>query len=282
MPNIAIHLHLHYVEQLDDILRLLHFLDGTQYDLFVTVTERNDAVKQQILAFKPEAKILLVPNLGYDIGPFIDFLHRINLDSYDYILKIHTKRRQNNHYCLFDGRRFTMKTWGDMLFDALLHSSQAFRHNLKIMADNPDVGMLGSSFVLTADEISYSNVLERGELEMSNLGLQIPSDKHFIAGTMFLVRTKLLTPFLHYKISDFSSAESNIHDDTLAHVLERMFGWAVTAQGYQIRGVQYKSFFLECFLASLYRFLYQKKNTRNGKLIVKICKIPVYYGKVAR
>ena len=65
MPNIAIHLHLHYVEQLDDILRLLHFLDGTQYDLFVTVTERNDAVKQQILAFKPEAKILLVPNLGY-------------------------------------------------------------------------------------------------------------------------------------------------------------------------------------------------------------------------
>ena len=104
----------------------------------------------------------------------------------------------------------------------------------------------------------------------------MPKDLHFVAGTMFFVRAKLLRPFLKYKIEDFAISDKSIHDNTLAHVLERLFGLAVTAQGYKIQGVKYKSYAWLFFIAKLKRFLFQKKITRQGKLIIKICKIPVF------
>ena len=92
MPKIAVHLHLYYLEQLDDILQRLSYLDGCKYDLFVTMSELNPQAYEKILKFNPQATIWQTPNFGYDIGPFIDFLHKIKFDNYDYILKIHTKR----------------------------------------------------------------------------------------------------------------------------------------------------------------------------------------------
>ena len=79
MPKIAVHLHLYYLEQLDDILQRLSYLDGCKYDLFVTMSELNPQAHKKILKFNPQATIWQTPNFGYDIGPFIDFLHKIKL-----------------------------------------------------------------------------------------------------------------------------------------------------------------------------------------------------------
>ena len=263
MGKIAVHLHLFYLDQLDDLLSHLQNLSNYPYDLYVTMIEKNAEVEQKILAFKSGAKIWIVPNLGYDVGPFIDFLHKSNLDEYDYIVKIHTKRAKRGSYCIFNGRRFDMKTWRAMLVDALI-SRNAIENNLRLFAQNDKIGMVGSGYI---------------ETEMVKIGMEIPKDKHFVAGTMFWARAKLLKPLLVYKIEDFAVSEGQIHDGTLAHVIERMFGLVITAQGYQVRGVFYKKYLLNRFIANFKRFIFQKKLTRQGNEIIKICKIPVYYRK---
>ena len=39
MKTLAVHLHIHYQEQLDEILSRLANLQGVEYDLFVTLTD---------------------------------------------------------------------------------------------------------------------------------------------------------------------------------------------------------------------------------------------------
>ena len=271
-------MHLYYLEQLDDILQRLSYLDVCKYDLFVTMSELNPQAHEKILKFNPQATIWQTKNFGYDIGPFIYFLHKIKLDNYDYVLKIHTKRMSGD-YCQFNHKRFSVKTWRNMLLDGVLCSPQAVKDNLQIMTKNPTVGMIGSDYILT-DEKASLLPLPTLSAEMQKIGLTMPKDLHFVAGTMFFVRAKLLRPFLKYKIEDFTISDKDIHDNTLAHVLERLFGLAVTAQGYKIQGVKYKSYELQITINTLKRFLFQKKMTRHGKLIIKICKIPVYVKEI--
>ena len=276
MGKIAVHLHLFYLEQLDDLLVRLQNLADYPYDLFVTMVDDNAEAKQKILTFKSDAKIWIVPNLGYDVGPFIDFLHKINLNEYDYIIKIHTKRAKSGSYCIFNRHRFDMKTWRAMLLDAVI-SKSAVANNLRLLMQNDKIGMVSSEYVLTNEKWAYQNVMSQIEEEMAKIGLQMPEDKHFVAGTMFWARAKLLQPLLAYKINDFVVSDEQVHDEMLAHVLERMFGLVISVQGYRIKGVVYKRYLWNRFLANFWRFIFQRKLTRKGNELIKICKIPVYY-----
>jgi len=278
MPKIAVHIHLYYVEQLGDILRQMRNLDAYSYDLYVTMIARNEEIMREILTFKNDAKIRIVPNLGYDVGPFVDFLHRINLDDYDYILKIHTKRTNSNDICYFNGRRFGMNIWRKMLLDAVI-SKSALKKVFNLFSQDKKIGMIGSSYLLTDEKASFQNIENKIAAELPKIGMKIPQDMHFIAGTMFWVRTALLKPFLFYNIEDFAASDENIHDNTLAHVLERMFGLVISAQGYKIRGIYHHSYLLDRLMVSIKRFIFQKKVTHHKNLIIKICKIPVYCRK---
>ena len=83
--KIAVHLHLYYFNQLPKVLSYLKSLEGIDYDLFVTMVQENKDVEQQLKTFNPNTNIFVVENRGYDIGPFIDFLHHF-LKLLPYIL----------------------------------------------------------------------------------------------------------------------------------------------------------------------------------------------------
>ena len=84
--KLAVHLHFYYLEQLSEILTYLRSLKGQCCDLFVTMVEENKKAQAQIKAVYPNATIMVVPNYGYDLGPFIEFLHRSN-DATQYYRK---------------------------------------------------------------------------------------------------------------------------------------------------------------------------------------------------
>ena len=98
MKKLAVHLHLYYLEQLDEILEKLCNLLEIDFDLFVTMSKVDEEVKRKILNKFSNAKVFVVANRGYDIGPFIWFLHQINLDDYEYVLKVHTKGKKSSNY----------------------------------------------------------------------------------------------------------------------------------------------------------------------------------------
>ena len=277
----AVHLHLYYVSQLPEIISDLHNLDkaGVDYDLFVTMSAENSVAEADILKEFPRAKIWLTKNRGYDIGPFIDFLHKIKLDEYDYILKIHTKNQSKDNYAILNGNRMNDVLWREVLKDALLGSPERIKQNQAILTKHKNVGMVGSKYCLTSEKKAYQNLLPQIEAEMRKLELLMPSETAFVAGSMFMAKANIFRPFLNVEINDFEPTDGKIKEGTKAHVYERLFGIVVLVQGMTIWGVSNHNYDWQFMIARIKRFFFQKKHTRSGNIIIKICKLPVWIGR---
>lgn len=279
--SLAVHLHLFYTDMWANIRPFLNNIDFP-YDLYVTLTEQNESLIQQIKNDCADAKIFVVENRGYDIGPFMYFLNQIDLDAYDFILKIHTKNFKKGALTVLNHRYMGRKDWFYLLMDGVLGSKQRVENNLAQMAKNSNLGMIGSKYLITSNEQISKNVRAQVVDVMQKLGFPAPRLIKFVAGTMFLVRSRLLKALQgRFLLSDFEETNPAVKDGTLAHALERVFGCLVEAQGYEIKGwgtnlpFEMKSLFFH-----VGRFLYQRKVTQNKQMLIKVCKIPVYRRKL--
>jgi len=105
-------------------------------------------------------------------------------------------------------------------------------------------------------------------------------DYRFVAGTMFIVKAHLLKPLLALNLcqDDFMPSDTQ-RNMQLAHIIERILGYFIYHQGYEIADFNPKKKWVY-FLASLFqrikRFLFLHKETSSGKRIIKICKIPIW------
>ena len=279
MKTLAVHLHLHYLEQLDEVLAKLGNLQGIDYDLFVTVTGHNPEVVTKITSFNPQAQIWEVENRGYDIGPFVEFLHRINLNDYEYVLKLHTKSKYSRNYTHLNNMRFDNALWGRVLWDSLLASPKRVQKNLEMLKD-PQTGMLASKYCINSEECNYKKMLNSINQQLKKMNLPETESLEFVAGSMFYVKAELLKPLLKLHMSDFAETDGRVKEGTLAHVVERVIGTAVEEQGYKIAGVNdwYPHFL--CVKTALKRFMYQRKITASNKLLIKVFKLPIYSKKL--
>ena len=281
MKKLAVHLHVYYKDQINNVIEYLKRLRYTSYDIFVTLVDYDQDIIEALHSFNSDIKIKLVENRGYDVGPFIDFLNSINLDEYEYILKVHTKCQNNQTYTILNGIRLDNKLWCKILWESLLKNRQRVAENLRIMDDNLNIGLLGSYYCYTNSPADYEYMLPQINNELNSMNFQ-PIDKvPFIAGTMFLVRANLLKPLKKYSIEDFIPTNSKIKNGTLAHIFERLFSAIVIKQGYTVYPLKHDVYGIRLIIPTVKRFFYQKKTTSSGKLIIKICKIPVYSRKEA-
>lgn len=277
--HILVHLHLYYLNQLDEILSRLQNLQGLNYDLYVTMVNKSPAAEQKIKQFKPDTHILQVANQGYDIGPFIEVLHSLNLDNYDYVLKIHTKGTAAENYTRINGKRLNNKLWNRLLFDALLFSEEQVHNNLRQLA-NADIGMLSSAYLITDDKKLYEQFLPQINEILQAESLPQVDTFSFVAGTMFWAKASLFKPLQKYRLADFPVTDGKIKEGTLAHCFERLFGAVAQAQGLKLYGVKSSKVGFTFALNEFKRFLFYKKHTQSGKLLVKICKIPIWTQKI--
>ena len=61
---------------------ILNLSPEYDFDLFVTIPEKNLNLTPQILSTFPKAQIQVVDNIGYDIFPFIKVIKSVNIDDY--------------------------------------------------------------------------------------------------------------------------------------------------------------------------------------------------------
>lgn len=275
MKTLAVHLHIYYTEQLPNILRYLKSLEGVDYDLYVTMVAKNEEVEAQIKSFNKDADILVVENRGYDIGPFVDFLQRVNLDDYKYVMKLHTKGTKSNNYTHLNGNRLDNALWGRILWDSMLSTKEQVNNNIKEFEKDDKLGMIGSEYCLTNSLVDYEKLLDGINENLIKIGFGEVDKCSFVAGAMFICRAELLKPLRCFKLVDFAPTDSKIKEGTLAHVVERIMGVIIELQNYKIRGIGFRNYKLKFFVISLGRFLFQQKITKNGKKLIKICKIPV-------
>ncbi len=257
MKRIAVHFHLYYLEQLDCLLEKLGNVGTVPFDLFVTMVADDTEAQNKIHAFKPDAQIRVVENRGYDIGPFIEFLNKVDLSRYDYVVKLHTKRDMPQSASTFRG--LTGSRWREAAL-SFLDSPEIFASYLQVFEANPRLGV----------QANYRLIKREKRIR-------------FVAGTIFIVRARIFAPLKEQGLSICSFDATGEHTDSLAHELERRFGQLASDQNLFVTDAVNdpteselkRLFFRDRFISPLLRFVYQKKTTKSGKQITKILKIPL-------
>lgn len=281
--KICIFLHLYYTEMLDELLSYIENLSDNQdieYDLIVTLCQKNPEIEEKIYKFKDNAQILIVPNRGYDVAPFLQAVKTIHLRDYDYLIKLHSKRDLTTPAYL-PSCHFIGNEWRRKLLE-FMQTPQHFANTLARFEKNPQIGMLTSPELIITARKEDKVALNKAEQIMRGMGLTL-KDKTFVAGTMFIARASLFRLWKHlpYDAFDFEEFDPTHKGGSLAHALERVLGFMISAQGYQI--ASYYPAGLKIKLKGLgYRFknfIFYKRTNSKGKTHIKICKIPVYSTK---
>lgn len=279
--KILVHLHLYYQEMLDEMLAYVANLSGYDYDLVVTAAGLEPAAADRLQRFNPGVRIMEVENRGYDVAPFVKVLKAVNLDEYDYVIKIHTKQNLKSRAWLPDCS-FVGDEWRRLLL-SFMDSPDKVRKVLGIFAAHPKVGMISHYNLIIAAAAEDREANRRAEEIMTAMRL-VPGSRRFVAGTMFIARARLLKPLREYPCAteDFELYNKDVPGGSLAHVYERLFGYVITAQGYDIASYAPETHLIRLghLLRRLALFLVRVKINGKNKMVVKICKIPVYSGKL--
>ncbi len=281
-PSLAVHLHLYAPEMWKEIRKYLENIQDYPYHLFVTLTQDSPDIAQTITDFHPETTFFLVENKGYDVGPFIHFLHQIDLKQYDLILKIHTKSLTEAPLVFINNRPLNRKFWFRLLFEGVLGSEKLFQKNISAFKQDEKLGIIGSKYLITSRLKHSPEVIKDVNNVMKQMGFTPPPKITFVCGTMFMIRSHLLFSFKeNFTLNDFKVSDKTDRSTTLAHILERAFGCAAIAQGYKIKGFDTDySYLLYSLITSVKTFIYRKKITSKNKLQIKIFKIPVFSRKI--
>ena len=278
MTHILVHVHLYYFDMWSELKKTLENITAP-YDLFVTVIKHDAEIEKNILAFNPEARIMVVENKGFDVQPFITVLNSIDLKNYSHIIKLHSKRdllpgTLLNDFDVSGGK------WRKYLL-AFLKSKQTFERCLKAFDADKTLGMLADYHLIVKNDVINQAPTQKAQEMLTALGLTADHPA-YVAGTMFMARADLFSKIKEMNITaeQFAKSEHGTAD-VLPFAFEVFFGYLIGAQGSYIKDVLNSPLkqIVGKILSMLQNFFWRKKVTSSGKTIIKFCKIPVFISK---
>lgn len=247
--------HLYYPDLWPEIRGALRD-SGLEMDLFITLThrpERSDAADEtapnsaetepesgglgihtpladiaaRITADWPGARVIVMPNHGRDIFPFVHLVNSGLLDPYRAVCKIHTKRSPHRQ----DG-----DAWRRHLIAGILPGPDSARLLETFLAD-------GAAGLWVADGQHYTDARWWGSNRagvarlLRRVGVRTdPDHLSFAAGSIYWLKPMLLTMIrgLRLTLHDFETEAGQL-DGTTAHAFERVLGGLTEAAGLEIR-----------------------------------------------
>lgn len=281
MKPILIHVHAFYIEMLPEIRRILASFREYPHEIWVTYVEGNDEMPRALEDFE---HVLPVPNRGFDVGPFVRVLNAVDLSQYSYIAKLHTKRNIMQQTfvkkVLVSGAR-----WRNYLFSYA--EPQNLPRCIAAFETTPTLGMVGHHVLIHDAEPATPEAWEWSRQMLASCGLQ-EKNSRYICGTMFMCRAELMLPVRNLLADEEFEIPDRELKFSISHAVERFLGMVITAQGYDIRDVYTPEserralhlqnlFYYICH--RIWRFIYLRKENKNGGCIIKLLKIPVYYKK---
>ncbi len=236
--NICVCLHLYYVEMFSEISAYLDNFGDIEFDLYITMPLENKPFAPTIRKKYPAATIIYTDNIGFDIYPFLRFLQEVDLDYYDVIFKLHSKK---DIPIAFDrnGVDLSGTKWRDYMLQALMGSHARIQQILCIFSRQQHVGMICAQEVLLRGYVSLKQDIDLQKVQsvLLELGL-MPREWEFVAGSVFAIRPQLLKRLKKraFQAEDFPPYYPRDWNG-LPYCLERVFGCMVSAQGLTIAGV---------------------------------------------
>lgn len=242
-------------------------------DLVVTYADEASIVEAR--RDFPGARFLRCENRGYDVWPFVKALKDLDLDRYDLLVKLHTKRNIDRNHPFRMGHALLNGTaWREHLL-AFAKTPEAWTRTLAKFGD-PKVGLVADRHLVYGRKESGKADFDAAVRELrEKFGISAGRGGHFVGGTMFAVRASLLKPFAAYAFTPEMFPEGGSHESsTYAHLMERMFGLAVEGRGFRIAAFN-GSVRWRRFWCAVGKFFFDSRWSERRRSI-RICGITVY------
>lgn len=283
MKPFLVHIHIYYKNLYDELKECIKSLNGYEYKLIVTTVHEDSELKDRVVSDFKNADFYVVPNLGFDLGPFVYALDKVNLSDYSYVIKLHTKRDipLNENKKEFEGPK-----WRNALL-RFIRNKDTFNIVLDNLESNQKIGMHGprAAFFNKKTDDHYAHKI--ADEYFAQKGLKKVSYR-FVGGTMFMVRAEILQTIKDLGISqsDFEAPDETHRGCQMAHIFERLCGYVVYEKGFKIADctenvmISELKYRLNIVKNEVLNFIFTKRVTSKNKLLIKVLKIPVFSMKL--
>ncbi|GAB2465049.1 rhamnan synthesis F family protein [Xylanimonas ulmi] len=236
--RVVVHLHVHYVDLLAE---LLDALDALTFDhALIATTDDADKVAQIEAAFAGRGRVgevVVVPPRGRDIYPLMLIADRLR--EYDVVGHFHTKKSVGD-------KPFVGEAWRHELMDMLMAPGSAIVADLEA---NPSLGVVIADMpmyfrynkIVTADNEALmapqmNELWRRMGMERE---IDFRSRDTFVMsyGTFFWARRDAIAPLLALELEGEIPPEP-LGVNTILHCLERMLVYVAWGRGYDFRIAQ--------------------------------------------
>lgn len=216
--RVALHLHVYYPDLLGEMLDRLS-MNAVRPGLFISVPDDTVAavVRKMMRKFaKQLVRVVVVPNVGRDLGPMLTAFGSTFVDHYDIVGHLHTKKSVDLAH------EETAKVWSRFLMENLL-GGKACMADLILgrMAADPSIGIV---FPDDPYVVGWGANRLHAEQLGAKLGLaDFPENLAFPVGSMFWARTKAIRPLFDLGLDwqDYP-AEPLPYDGSMLHAIDRL------------------------------------------------------------
>ena len=216
--SIAVHVHMFYLETLEETIENLNYIPYP-FDCYVsTDTEGKQKVIEEIMNDTCKAQHVFVQvyqNRGRDVGPFLVQMHEV-YNQYKYICHIHSKKSKWNDHG---------NEWRKYNFRHLFGSEENIRQIIHQFETDPKLGIvMPETYPVLEQQAEWGGNKEGVKDLLNRMGIKtdLPNDPIFPVGNMFWARSDAVKPIfqLNLKQSDFPEEEGQVNT-TIAHCIER-------------------------------------------------------------
>jgi lipopolysaccharide biosynthesis protein len=231
---IAVLIYVFHTEVWDEIYPLLLPLkEYIKIDIALYRDNNNLKIEQDLKNFHL-IKIRYVENRGADIGPFLLQLQDLDQEEYPYFIKLHSKKSIINKF-----------EWKYILFNCLIGSKDILLKNIETLNKDKMIGAI-------TDKTTIMKIVGKNKEQIALLSRLLnlkTTDKTFMAGSMFMSRTKIFKKYFTDELVSiiYPLLETGkVKDDqkgTICHALERIFGRIVSNERLLISFVKTEPYF---------------------------------------
>lgn len=220
-------IHVWYPELLEEIVQALRATGLALRTILTVPSEKELAVRDEVARLSLDAEIVVAPNRGRDILPFMRVAGKLLDEGEDIVLKLHTKRSTHRN----DGA-----AWRTELFDRLMAPDRA-RAIAKAFVEDPALGVVAPEGHVQPLSFYWGANAANVEYLCALSGIPRPRTESdvFVAGSMFWCRLSALTPLIDspLTVADFAPEAGQV-DGTMAHAVERVIALAANRGGFRL------------------------------------------------
>lgn len=228
--KIAVHLHLYYVDLLDEFINYFNNIPYS-FDLYVSCKSGSDirAITKKLKKLKHVNKVDVreTINRGRDIAPlYVQFGKEI--EKYDYFMHVHSKKS------LYSGAE--QYGWRQFNLDCLVGNEGTVKKIFALFESDKRVGLFypeafGEMPFVAQDWLANAH---NGRMLLNSLGIEFEEGFfNYPVGSFFWAKMDAVKPLFDrkFKYEDFPE-EAGQTDGTIAHALERGISFVVKSRNY--------------------------------------------------